>query len=260
MKSSYWKKLFGIEVFKISYFFKWFLCKFFSVRLPKLKSQQHYWANRGTFYMQEIVESCYLDRELFFQNLLIDQLKTLEFNSLFEAGCGFGWSIKRVADEIPGKRIGGIDFSLPQLNNTKIHMGGYHPRICCGDICHMPFKDDVFDIGISVGVFMNIHPSKIKNALMEMIRVSKRYIIHLEYDENNTTKELREKRAFKTNIISHNYSKLYKELGKEIVCYKTFKDFGDSYNIYEAKIASTYKLWEDFEGAEKYILAVIKNY
>ena len=107
--------------------------------------------------------------------------------------------------------------------------------------------------------FYYLHP-QIKDAVREMIRVSKRYIIHLEYDENHTTKSLREKREFKTNTISHDYFKLYQEMGKDVVLYQTYKDFGHLYSSYEAKIAATYKFWEDFEGAEKYILAVIKNF
>ncbi|KPA13628.1 Methyltransferase type 11 domain protein, partial [Candidatus Magnetomorum sp. HK-1] len=52
--------------------------------------------------------------------------------------------------------------------------------------CYIPFKDNSFDIGFSLGVFMNIHPLMAKLAFSEMMRVCKKYIIHIEYDENNT--------------------------------------------------------------------------
>ncbi len=256
--SYYWKKFLGIEVFKIQYFFKWFLYRFIGVELPKLKSQNEYWAERGNSYMKEFIEENYVDREIFFQDLLISQLKPLEFDSLFEAGCGFGWNIRRVKDEFSGTRIGGVDFSIPQLVYSKDYLNGYQAETCYGDICQMPLKDDAYDIGISVGVFMNIHPSKIMDAVKEMARVCKKYIIHLEYDEDNTTKELKYKRSFKTNIVSHNYKKLYEKISKEVLQFQTYKDFDKAYSLHVKSIQKRLGCWEEFEGPAKYILTVIK--
>jgi len=258
--SDYWKKFLGIEIFKIEYYFKWFLFNIIGVRLPKLKSQKKYWADRGSSYMREFIEENYVDREIFFQDLLICQLQPLEFDSLFEAGCGFGWNIKRVKDEFPGTRIGGVDFSIPQLIHSKNYLKGYQAETCYGDICKMPLKDDAFDIGISVGVFMNIHPSQIAEATKEMTRVCKKYIIHLEYDENNTTQKLKKKRSFKTNIVSHDYQKLYHALGKKVLQFQTYKDFDKAYSSHMKNLQKQLECWEEFEGAAKYILTVIKVY
>ena len=143
--SDYWKKFLGVEIFKVEYYFKWFLYRFVGIELPKLKSQKQYWADRGKSYMKEFIEENYADREIFFQDLLIDELKHLKFGSLFEAGCGFGWNIKRVKDEFPETRIGGVDFSIPQLTHSKDYLKGYKAETCYGDICRMPLKDNAFD-------------------------------------------------------------------------------------------------------------------
>ena len=185
-------------------------------------------------------------------------MKFLKFDSLFEAGCGFGWNIRRVKDEFPETLIGGVDFSIPQLTYSKDYLKGYQAKTCYGDICKMPLKDNAYDIGISVGVFMNIHPSKIGDAVKEMARVCKKYIIHLEYDEDNTTKELKYKRSFKTNIVSHNYQKLYEIMGKEVLQFQTYKDFGESYALHIKNLQKKLDCWEEFEGPAKYILTVIK--
>ena len=256
--SDYWKKFLGIEVFKIEYYCKWFLYRFLGLELPKLKSQRQYWAERGNSYMNEFMGENYVDREIFFQDILIKQLQFLEFDSLFEAGCGFGWNIKRVQDEFPGTRIGGVDFSIPQLNYSKDYLKGYQAETCHADICSMPLKDNAYDIGISVGVFMNIHSSKIAEAIKEMTRVCKKYIIHIEYDENNTTKELKQKRSFKTNIVSHDYRKLYRDLGKEVLQFQIYKDFEEAYSVHMKNLQKELKCWEEFEGPAKYILIVIK--
>lgn len=257
-EQNYWKTIFGVEWFKIDYRIKEFLYKTFRFTFPKLLSQKGYWKDRGEVYMQEITNSGYLEREIFFQNMLIDYLKTIEFDSFFEAGCGFGWNIKRVQKEFPEKKVGGMDFSLSQLNNSKYYMGKNRIPVVNADNCRMPYRDNAFDVGFSLGVYMNIHPSKIEAAIKETIRVSGKYIIHLEYDDTHTTPELREKRAFKTNIVSHNYKKLYEKMGMEIVTLKTYKDFSRAYQEYQRGIQTNLNRWEGFEGAEKYIFIVVK--
>lgn len=254
----YWKKIFGIEVFKLQYGIKSFLYRFFKFKFPKLKSQKDYWTDRGRVYMDEVLSSGYLDREVFFQDMMIRELRGLEFNSLFEAGCGFGWNIKRAKDDFPAIRVGGVDFSQPQLLNSKKYMDKYNALVSRGDATQLPFCDNAFDIGITVGVFMNIHPSKIENALKEMIRVSKKYIVHLEYDELHATEELIKRRAFKTNIVSHDYKALYQSLGKHIINFKTHIDFSEEFERHNKKIKSQLMDWESFEGPEKYIFMVVK--
>ncbi len=255
----YWKKVAGVDLFKVEYYAKYLLYKLFGVKLPKLKDQRDYWSERGRVYMDEITSSGYLDREVFFQDMLIDELRGLDFDSFFEAGCGFGWNIRRVKEEFPEVRIGGVDFSLSQLKNSRRYTEGLDIPVVNGDACRMPLKDDAFDVGFSLGVFMNIHPDKIEAAVKEMLRVCGKYVIHLEYDENHTTPELKEKRSFKTNIVSHDYSRLYRQWGGQVVKFLTHQDFGDAYRRHEQRIVTDLDRWEGFEGPEKYIFIVIKK-
>lgn len=257
-RNSYWKSFMGIELFKAKYYAKWYLYKLLGITLPKLKDQREYWKDRGRVYMEEILASGYLEREVFFQDLLIETLKGLDFESFFEAGCGFGWNVRRVQEEFTGARVGGLDFSITQLKNARDYLQGLPVPVVNGDNCCMPLKDNAFDVGFSLGVFMNIHPDKIRRALSEMVRVCRRYIIHIEYDEGHTTPELREKRAVKTNIVSHDYRKIYEELGAEIVSFATYLDFGAAYHEHARRVLSSLDRWEGFEGPEKYIMIVVK--
>lgn len=256
-QATYWKKFFGIEVFKISYHTKWLLYRLFHIKLPKLRDQRPYWSKRGQVYMDEIISSGYLDREIFFQNLLIDELRKLEFNSFFEAGCGFGWNIARVKAEFSAARVGGIDFSYSQLMNSKKYLKHPDLTVTNGDNCHLPLKDNAYDVGFSLGVFMNIHSSKIESALREMVRVCRKYIIHIEYDQNHTNSELKKKRAFKTNIVSHDYQSLYRAIGIEAIKFLTYHDFAEAYRNHEKRISGSLRRWEGFEGPEKYIMIVL---
>jgi len=254
----YWKSIFGIDIFKIEWYFKYFLYKTLGLKLPKLKEQRGYWTRRGEAFMQEILSSGYLEREMYFQNILIHELSAITFESCFEAGCGFGWNIRRVKEDFPDKKVAGLDFSVTQLNNSKSYLFNQDCPVGNGDICHMPFQDNAFDVGFSMGVCMNIHQDKIKGALQEMIRVCGKTIIHIEWDENHTTRKLREKRAFKTNIISHNYQALYESLGKKVGKLLTYRDFAKAYREHQISISKSLHRWEGFEGPEKYIFIVIE--
>jgi len=255
-KRTYWNNILGVPRYKIDWYLKYYLYKIFGFKFNKLKDQRYYWNTRGAEYYNEVFNSHHYDYEKFFQDMLINQLKKMDYTSFFEAGCGFGWNVKRVKEEFPNVTITGLDFSIPQLCNSR----NYNPDISmpavCGDACNMPFKDDAFDVGFTLGVYMNVHPNKIDKAIDEMIRVTGKYIIHIEWDQENTTRKLREKRAFKTNIVSHDYKYLYKTRAKEIVKFETYNDFGDMF--YDRFKTTEVLSWEQFEGAEKYILIVIQ--
>jgi len=181
----------------------------------------------------------------------------LEFESFFEAGCGFGWNVKRVKQEFPEIRVGGIDFSLPQLRNSRKYLPGIHMDCIQSDACMMPLMDDAFDVGFSLGVFMNIHPEKIDSAIDEMCRVCAKYVMHIEWDQENSTPGLRKKRIFKTNIISHNYRSIYEARGKKIIDFQTYKDFGGAFWKRHGSITEG-RLWRHHEGPEKYVLVIVE--
>lgn len=255
-QDKHWKTVCGIELFKVEYRLKEFLYKTFGITLPKLRDQRDYWAWRGNAYRDEILASGYLDREVFFQDLIMRELAEHRYESAFEAGCGFGWNVKRAKEEFPWMRVGGLDFSLPQLRN----MRDYKPQLDIGaaqaDACAMPFKDDAFDVGFTLGVFMNLHPGIILHALSEMVRVCRRRIVHVEWSARHATKDLVDKRAFKTNIVSHDYDDLYATLGVKPAKILTYHDFGQAFREHERRTSTRLDRWEGFEGADKYTIYV----
>jgi ubiquinone/menaquinone biosynthesis C-methylase UbiE len=255
---NYWEKVFGVEVFKVAYYTRWIIYKLFNLKLPKFRDQRKYWEGRAETYMQEFLNSGYSDREGFFQNLLIDQLREMDFDSCFEAGCGFGWNVKRVKEVFPDKKVYGLDFSITQLRQLKPYIAKARIPVVNGDNCYLPLKDNAIDVGLSIGVFMSIHPNRIELALKEMIRVCRKYIIHLEWDENHATSSLREQRTIKRNIVSYDYVKKYEALGRKVFKFATYKDFGEEYEKHLQGITTNVDRWEGYEGPSKYILIVIK--
>lgn len=255
--STYWKSIFGIERFKVEYKLKQFMYEWFGITLPKLQDQKEYWLKRGTVYRDEILASGYLDREVFFQDMIMDLMGKVKFKSCFEAGCGFGWNILRCKQEFPDAFVGGVDFSMTQLMASRNYMNRRDIPVVKGDNCKLPFRDGAFDIGFSLGVYMNIHPNNIKRAARELLRVCNKRIIHVEYDETRTTEELRRKRAFKTNIVSHDFKAIYESLGAKVTQVLTHKDFGAGYQAHRKNFSTNLDRWEGFEGPEKYTVTVI---
>ncbi len=260
-KSMFERKIFGLPYFKVDYNIKQFLYKIFRIRLPKIEDQRDYWLNRGNEYCDEFQNRGYARLEIFFQNLVVSELKKLKFSSIFEAGCGFGWNIKRFQKEFPKAFVGGLDFSHTQLVNGKTkYIKNDKILLTEGDATRMPFMDNAWDVSFSLGVFMNINEKKIGLAIDEMIRVCRKYIIHLEYDENHAEDGLRERRAFKTNIVSHDYRKLYEERGLKIRTFLTADAFGDDYRNFVEGRSEGVRRWESWEGPSKYILIIAENH
>lgn len=259
-KSMFDKTFWGIPYFRVDYNIKKYLYKYFGIRLPKLKDQRDYWLNRGNEYCDEFRNKGYENLEIFFQDLVVKELKKLEFGSIFEAGCGFGWNISRFKKEFPAANVGGLDFSHTQLVNGKSkYIQNDSILLTEGDATKIPFKDNAYDLAFSLGVFMNINKNKIDKAIDEMVRVCGKYIIHLEYDENHATRSLRERRVFKTNIISHDYKRLYESRGLKVRAFLTEKDFGSNYNEFVKNKIEKVERWESWEGPSKYILIVVQN-
>jgi hypothetical protein len=83
-----WKRIFGLEWFKIDYTLKRWLYRLFGLTMPKLKDQSEYWMRRGLVYREEILNSGYLEREVFFQNLIMDRIG----RCIGGGGGGGGWA------------------------------------------------------------------------------------------------------------------------------------------------------------------------
>ena len=259
--NQYWKnkKILNIELFKVSFLFKKYLWMFFKLKFPKMKSQKFYWNTRGTVYKDEFFQSNYDKIEIFYQNYFIQILKKLKFESVLELGSGFGWNLKRINNEFKCQKISGIDFSKPQIENSKAFLNNEKIDITEGDIENLPYENNSFDLLFTFGVMMNVHKSKVDKVIEEAIRVSKKYIIHVEPNSDYYTKELRSNRIFKTNIVSHNLLEIYKSKGVSNEFFSTYKNFVKDFEAFKENIEFKNKRWEPIEDCSKYTFLVFKK-
>lgn len=141
-----------------------------------------YWCQRGGagyFAEQEAVE----DRTLR-SRFIAEQLKQLDYTSLLEIGCGYGKQLVNFKKS-PATRLVGIDFSRPQLVKAREYCGAATPFFFEADGDSLPFKDESFDVVLSSAVILHNAHEKARAMLAEMIRVSRKYLVHNE-DTNVT--------------------------------------------------------------------------
>lgn len=96
-----------------------------------------------------------------------------------EVGCNVGWNLSYL-------RLLGVDGVVgvePQSYAvTRARMRAPELDVIQGDAFDLPFKDGWFDLAFTSGVLIHIAPASIGAALDEMYRVSRRWIIAIEYD------------------------------------------------------------------------------
>ena len=108
----------------------------------------------------------------FFSNLLA-VIKDLKTNSILDVGCGEGFTLQRLYENKIGKRLEGVDHQ-----GIAIEIGKrIHPKLKLevGNIYHLPFKAESFDLVICTEVLE--HLEEPKKALRELARVSRKYLL-----------------------------------------------------------------------------------
>lgn len=105
--------------------------------------------------------------------------KGLDISSVLEVGCNRGHNLKALSMILPKtSAIVGVDPNDLALK-TAAEVGGVSVGKASGD--DLPFEDGVFDIVFTAGVLIHIPPSELEAVLHEILRVSRRYILAIEY-------------------------------------------------------------------------------
>ncbi len=100
--------------------------------------------------------------------------------SCLEVGCGPGRLVRAL--RILGIEAYGVDISQYAL---EIASPKVKPYLKKGDATNLPYEDNRFDLVVSYDLLQRLERSKIKKAIEETIRVSKKYILHKIYTREN---------------------------------------------------------------------------
>ena len=113
---------------------------------------------------------------LFLDNFLrtvIDTIKPLGVKSILDVGCGEGFTLSQLKKETSFQKLEGVDAVKESITVGK----KLHPDLPLklGDIYDLDYKDNSFDILLCTEVLE--HLAKPADALKELIRVSKKYVL-----------------------------------------------------------------------------------
>ena len=145
-------------------------------RFVRYRNPRRYWQARGGngyFEEQEAVHNRTLRSQFIAQ-----EIKQLSYKTLLEVGCGYGKQLKNL--DAGGIFIAGCDFSHPQLLKAKEVCQSNHFHYVEADAENLPFQNKSFDLVLSSAVILHNEYEKAKKIISEIIRISRKYIVHNE--------------------------------------------------------------------------------
>ena len=175
-----------------------------------------YWEKRGKTYPNEF-EKLGLKRTILFKIqkfIFKKQIKKLSPTQLLDIGCGFG-RLFNIYQKYSHNFVG-IDISLSMLMHAKNRKKSFKGcSLIRGTVTSLPFKENAFDLVLTTEVLLHVPPKEIENALLEISRVAKEFVLNLEFFQKKRPKQL-----FPHNFL-HDYPGIYKKIG--LKCIQTTK-------------------------------------
>lgn len=139
---------------------------------------QDYWVKRGgqTYFEEQEAVPDRTERSLF----IAEKVAPLQINSLLEIGCGYGKQLKNIRRLRPDVVLGGCDFSHTQLNKGFEYFPEMSKWAVESDASQLPYENKSFDAVMSSAVILHNEYPKAQKIIFEIIRVSRKYVIHNE--------------------------------------------------------------------------------
>jgi len=105
-------------------------------------------------------------------------LKEIEVKKILEVGCNRGHNLNALT------YCGQYDLYGIDINPYSILLARENKEISfnVGNIFDILYKDNFFDLVMTIGVLIHIDPNDLKNAIAELLRVSKKYFLMMEYN------------------------------------------------------------------------------
>lgn len=92
-------------------------------------------------------------------------------DSVLDVGCAKGFMLHDLRESIPGISVAGIDVSSYAIENA---LDSVKSHIQVANATKLPFRDNSFDVVISINTVHNLEKDELAKALQEIERVAKR--------------------------------------------------------------------------------------
>lgn len=106
-------------------------------------------------------------------------LEGLAPRRVLEVGCNVGWNLSYLA-ELGYEKLFGVEPQAYAVERARLRAPSLD--VVRGDAFDLPFRDGWFDLAFTSGVLIHIAPDALPAALAEIYRVSRRWIVAIEYD------------------------------------------------------------------------------
>ena len=136
-------------------------------------------------------------------------LAKMKWQSLLEVGCGPGANLVNIISKLKNKQIGGIDVSADAIALAKETFQGGYFKVC--PVEDIMMSDNSVDVVLSDMTL--IYTGKIDQAIKEIKRIARLYVVLCELHEENFLKSILFR--IKTGYYAHNYRKLLAKHGFE---------------------------------------------
>ena len=123
------------------------------------------------------------------KTFLINTIQDLKIESVLDVACGTGRMTRELLNcEI--KHITGIDISEEMIDVARKYCSNENINIVFqkGDATHLPITNNEYDLVISYRFLDHLPPVEKKQALAEMLRVSKKYLVFTMANLNGWTR------------------------------------------------------------------------
>lgn len=186
---------------------------------------KRYWAARGLVYRKES-ERAFKEKPYWNRNttLILETLKSYQFSSFLDVGCGYGLYLKSIEQEFKLDKIAGCDISPSQIKEAKKFLGPTSKvTLIETDGENLPYRDKSFDITFTYGVCIHVPHEKITHFIKEILRVTRKHYIFLESSLGKDS----------LYYVSHDYPAIFKEIGVNL---EVLKELGPNERIYAANL------------------------
>lgn len=134
-------------------------------------------------------------------------LKDLPIESILEVGSNIGLNLESLAD------LGYIYLMGIEPNETSAKESRFPTKI--GTAKKIPINSDYFNLVFTCGVLIHVPPDELEQSMKEIIRVSNRYVLAIEYEASRET--MVKYRGQRDMLWKRPYGKLYKQLGLKLI-------------------------------------------
>jgi ubiquinone/menaquinone biosynthesis C-methylase UbiE len=175
------------------------------IRLKTTQQHKKFWSERKIDWEKDYLSTWNHPH----RDLIIYALKSFNWYSLWEVGCGPGPNLMRITKDIAGKQLGGSDINADAIEVAKKTF--LHGTFMVGSSEDLLMSDKAVDVVLSDACLIYTGPTKIKKTIKEFTRVARTAIVLCEFHGGSWWERLLFR--IKTGYNAYDYRKLLEEAG-----------------------------------------------